>query len=119
MDLFDKMARKISFGTSLISKKTDKLIAVTEIKINISKLESEIEEDIYSLGEIVLNYYNTNNNISLNSVQGRCKEIQQKYQNLNRMQKKYHIYKGTLSCSYCGEEIDHGTRFCPNCGNRL
>jgi len=119
LDIFDKMARKISLGTSVISKKTDEFIATTEIKINISKLEGEIEDEIFSLGELVLNHYNNNNNVSLSSVQGRCKEIQRKYQELNSMQKRYCLYKGVLSCSHCNEEMEQDSRFCPNCGNRL
>ena len=120
MDFFDQISRKLSIGTNIVSKKADELIATTELKITISQLESEIEDAIMMLGETVFQYYiNNNNSMSLNEVQGRCREINRMYQELNRLKKKYYVYKGTRTCSYCGEEVEYGGRFCSSCGNKI
>jgi len=119
MDFFDKITKKVSLGTNVVSKKTDELIAAAELKMTISKMENEIEEAIYQLGENIFNSFISTNAMSTNEVQIRCKEIQRMYQNINRLQKNYNAYKGIVGCRACGSDIEDGSRFCPNCGNKI
>lgn len=119
MDFFDQVAKKISTGTSIASKKTDELIATAELKMTISKLENEIEDAIYQLGESVFNSYISSNNMSGNEIQVRCKEIQRMYKSITRLKKNYNAYKGLAGCRTCGADIEEGFRYCPSCGNRV
>lgn len=119
MDFFDQMAKKVSLGTNVVSRKTDELIAAAELKMTISKVENEIEEAIYQLGENIFNNFISTNNMSTNEVKVRCKEIQRMYQSINRLQKNYNAYKGIVGCSACGSDIENGSRYCWNCGNKI
>lgn len=119
MDFFDQMAKKISSGTNLASKKTDELIATAELKMTISKMESEIEDAIFQLGETVFNNYISSNNMPINEINIKCKEIQRMYQNITRLKRNYNVYKGVAGCNACGAYIDEGFKYCPNCGNKI
>ncbi len=119
MDFLDQMAKKISTGTNLASKKTDELIASAELKMTISKMENEIEDAIYQLGESMFNSFASNNIMSVNEIQLKCKEIQRMYKGVARLKKNYNSYKGLVGCRACGADVEEGFRYCPSCGNKL
>lgn len=119
MDFFDQVAKKISSGTNIASKKADELIAAAELKMTISRLENDIDDAIYQLGESVYNYYISNNGTPVNEIQMKCREIQRMYQSISKLRKNYNAYKGLYGCKYCGATIEEGNIYCPNCGNKI
>jgi rubrerythrin len=120
MDFFDKLADKVSVGTKKISRKTDEIIEITELKLDLKKIDEEIEEPKLYIGEVVYKYFLSNNNsMPVGQVKGKCREIQRMEAQKYRIQTRLYRIKGLTYCRFCGEEIVDEENYCPKCGRKV
>ncbi|WZL74532.1 zinc ribbon domain-containing protein [Clostridiaceae bacterium 35-E11] len=119
MDFMDKLVQKVSEGTKVLSQKTDEIIEITELKVSMKKMEADIEEIKFMIGDLVYNYYLSNNtSIPTLEIKERCKEIQRLEQEVNRIKVRVNRLRGLAYCSSCGEFLEEEENYCPKCGHR-
>lgn len=118
MDFMDKFAQKFSKGTKALSEKTEELFEITELKMNIKNIEEDIEEAKLYIGEVVYKYFKSNN-IPLDEVKEKCREIEKMYYEINNLKEKINYIRGTEYCKGCGYMLDDDEIYCPKCGHRV
>ncbi|MBF8983977.1 zinc ribbon domain-containing protein [Lutibacter sp. B2] len=120
MKFVDKLADRISEGTRTLSQKTDEIIEITELKFDMRNIEKEIKEIKLAMGEMIYEYFiSTENNMPLNQIKEKCREIQRLEKELNRMKSYVYKAKGLNYCHYCGEMVDHEEKYCSICGHKV
>ncbi|QZY56356.1 zinc ribbon domain-containing protein [Crassaminicella profunda] len=120
MDIFDKLADKVSYGTKKISQKTDEIIEITELKMDLKNIEDEIEEAKLYIGELVYKYFLANDNsMPVSQIKGKCREIQRMETQKNRVKTRLYRIKGLTYCRFCGEAIDDEENYCSKCGHKI
>ncbi|HHY90966.1 MAG TPA: hypothetical protein GX503_04800 [Clostridiales bacterium] len=120
MSWIDKWTQKLSEGTRMISKKTDELLEIAEIKLAIRDMESEIEDAKLYIGELVYQYYLNTHDLKMLSdeIKQKCTEIDEMDREINRLKKKLNFIKGNHFCRFCGEILELYERYCPYCGKK-
>ncbi|TCO70214.1 zinc ribbon domain-containing protein [Marinisporobacter balticus] len=120
MDFIDKLANKVSSGTKILSQKTDEIIEMTELNIELKNIEAYIEEEKLYIGELVYKYFLSNsNNMPIAEIKGKCGEIQRLEKEKHRMKTRLNRIKGWQYCRICGEPIEDEENFCPKCGHKI
>ncbi|QXM06320.1 zinc ribbon domain-containing protein [Crassaminicella indica] len=120
MDFLDKLADKVSSGTKKISQKTDEIIEITELKLDLKNIEDEIEEAKLYIGELVYKYFLSNDSsMPVGQIKGKCREIQRMEAQKNRMKARIYRIKGLAYCRFCGEAIDDEENYCSKCGHKI
>jgi len=104
----------------MISKKTDELLEIAEMKIAIRDMESEIEDAKSYIGELVYQYYLNTHDLKMLSdeIKQKCAEIYEMNEEINRLKKKLNLIKGNHFCKFCGEILNPHERYCPYCGKK-
>lgn len=118
MDFMEKLMTKVSEGTKVLSKKTDELLEITEIKMEIKRLEEEILEAKIFIGEMVYRNY-LGDETSTMQLREKCKEIEQMYHRIHQLTSEINEIKGIRQCSNCHMDIREYSKYCPNCGNKI
>jgi hypothetical protein len=119
MDFIDKFAKKVSESSKNLSKKTDKILELTEIKIDIKNIEDQIRENKMYIGELVCKNFDCYGKLPLSDIYEKCKEIQRMYQKINLLKERINKIKGLQYCTFCGESIDKYENYCSNCGKKI
>lgn len=120
MDFIDKLANKVSSGTRILSQKTDEIIEMTELKIELKNIEENIEEEKLYMGELVYKYFLSNNTyMPVVEIKAKCREIQRMEKEKNRMKAYLNKIRGLEYCRICGEPIEEDENYCPKCGYRI
>ena len=119
MDFLERFIDSIDRGTHALSVKTDEVIALTEMKMDISAIEGEIEDHKLYIGEIVYKYYTQEKGaMPTNEIKRRCMEIKRLERKLNMVKERMVRKRGLSYCKDCGEIIKKKENYCPKCGNR-
>ncbi|PAB56832.1 zinc ribbon domain-containing protein [Anaeromicrobium sediminis] len=119
MDFLERFIDSIGRGTHTLSVKTDEVIELTEMKMNIRGIEEEIEEHKLYIGEIVYKYYTEEKaHMPTSEIKRRCMEIRRLERKLNMMKERMVRKRGFGYCKNCGEIIKKKQNYCPRCGNR-
>lgn len=118
MDFMEQLADKVSYGTKVLSQKTDEILQMTELRININNIEREIERSKLYIGELVYKYY-LNERMPVEEIQQKCREVQNLYYKANRLKERVYTIKGLKYCVNCGESVGDDESFCPKCGKRI
>ncbi|QEK12463.1 zinc ribbon domain-containing protein [Crassaminicella thermophila] len=120
MDFMDKLAQKVSSGTRMISQKTDEIIEIAELKIDLKNIEEEIEEAKLYIGELVYKYFlSKNESMPVSAINSKCREIQRMEYEKNRIKTRLNKIKGLKYCNFCGEVIIDEENYCPKCGHKI
>lgn len=117
----DEFANKLAGTAGSLRTKTTDFIKTMDYRIEIDRLEEEIEILYMDIGEIVCQYLDSGEKVNF------AGEINNKYNKIKMLRKgirhKKHILsqtmKNTLYCKNCGEIMEEGIRFCPICGEKL
>lgn len=120
MDLLDRFIDTVSRNGYKISKKTDEVLEMTEIKMDIKSLEYEIEDHKLYIGNLVYKYYTENEaNLPSAEIKRRCIEIKKLERKLSIMKQRVVKKKGLGYCKNCGEIVKKDENYCPKCGYKV
>ncbi|MBB6216040.1 chromosome segregation ATPase [Anaerosolibacter carboniphilus] len=118
MDFMEKLVSKVSEGTKVLSKKTDELLELTELKMEIKHLEDEIEEAKLFIGEMVYRSY-LGKETGTAEMREKCSEIEQMYYKIQQLTQEVNEIRGVRLCPHCNIEIREYLNFCPSCGSKV
>jgi hypothetical protein len=118
MDFMEKLVSKVSEGTKVLSKKTDELLEVTELRMEIKNLEDEIEEAKLFIGEMVYRSY-LGKETGTAEMREKCREIEQMYYKIQQLTQEVNQIRGVRLCPHCSIEIREYINYCPSCGNKI
>ncbi len=118
MDFMEKLVSKVSEGTKVLSKKTDELLEITELKMDIKRLEDEIEDAKLFIGEMVYRSY-LGKEPGTAEMREKCREIEQMYYKIQQLTLEVNEIKGVRQCVHCDIEIKEYLNYCPGCGNKI
>ncbi len=121
MSKINSFTSKIADSAGSFKNKTEEFIRSMDSKMEIDRIENEIEELYMDIGEIICKYFDSGEKLSFNGViNEKYKRIQMlKKGILNRKRILSKAMKDTIYCENCGEIMQRGTRYCSICGNKL
>ena len=122
MNIFDKFsegAKNITEGAKLIGKKSGEILEITKIKLEILKLEREIDNNFQAIGNLVYRKYLGH------AVSNSEEEITRLCSSIRNLEKDILTFKEELEgnkiytqvCQYCHQNVPSDAKFCPSCGN--
>jgi len=112
-------AKSISEGAKTIGKKSSDLVETARLKMDISKLEKEMENNITALGNLVYLQYKGDEGLTeevdrlLLSTRSLEAEIDDFTEQIAKMHPKPPV------CAKCHEELNQNANFCCNCGTKV
>jgi hypothetical protein len=112
-------AKSISEGAKTIGKKSSDLVETARLKMDISKLEREMENNITALGNLVYLQYKGDEGLTeevdrlLLSTRSLEAEIDDITEQIAKMHPKPPV------CVNCHEELHQNVKFCCNCGTKI
>ncbi|MCT4593981.1 MAG: hypothetical protein N4A57_06925 [Anaeromicrobium sp.] len=120
MDFLERFIDSIGRGTHTLSVKTDEVIELTEMKVDIKAIEEEIENHKLYIGQIVYKYYTQEKGtMPTSEIKRICMEIRRLEKKLYMMKDKMVRKRGYTYCKGCGQIIKKKQNYCPKCGNRV
>lgn len=112
-------AKSISEGAKTIGKKSSDLVETTRLKMEISKLEKEMENNITALGNLVYLQYKGDEGLTeeVDRLLLSTKSLEADIVDLNEQIEKIHPKPPV--CPSCHEELHQNAKFCCNCGAKV
>ncbi|MDD4238251.1 MAG: zinc ribbon domain-containing protein [Desulfotomaculaceae bacterium] len=122
MEIFKKVsegARSITEGAKTIGKKSGDLVETTRLKMEISKLEKEMENNITALGNLVYMQYKGDEGLKeeIDRLLLSTRALESDIDEINDQIIK--INPKPPACANCHEELPQNVKFCPNCGTKV
>jgi hypothetical protein len=122
VEIFKKVsegAKSISEGAKTIGKKSSDLVETTRLKMEISKLEKEMENNITALGNLVYLQYKGDEGLSeeIDRLLLSTRSLESDIADINVQIEK--INPGPPVCVSCHEELPQNAKFCCNCGVKV
>ena len=122
MNLFDKFsegAKNITEGAKFLSKKSGEILETTKIKLEILKLEREIDNNFQAIGNLVYRNYLGH------TIQNSEEEITRLCLAIRDLEKDILAFRDEIDgnrsysqvCQYCRQNMPSDANFCPSCGN--
>ncbi|ACV62493.1 hypothetical protein Dtox_1636 [Desulfofarcimen acetoxidans DSM 771] len=122
MSIFDKFsegAKNITEGAKLIGKKSGEILETTKTRLEILKLEKEIDNNFQAIGSLVYKKFLGQ------EIPDSEEEITRLCSSIRDLEKDIMAYKTEIEgnrfqnqvCRYCGQNITAGANFCSSCGN--
>ncbi|WP_053957685.1 hypothetical protein [Inediibacterium massiliense] len=120
MDFLDKLADKVTSGTKILSQKTDEVIEIAELKLELKNIDKQIQAIKVSIGDIIYEYFfSKKNDMPITDIQVKCRQIQQIERERNNIKRKLNALMGLEYCSYCGIAFEEDEHYCKNCGRKV
>lgn len=101
-----------------VGRKGSELVETQKLKINIARLNAQITKDFETLGRLA--YDSAKNGTNIDDVHAAIvMAIEEKYQEIERIQAKLAQARGLLYCPKCGATNPPESQFCNRCGSNL
>ncbi|MDD4169586.1 MAG: zinc ribbon domain-containing protein [Desulfotomaculaceae bacterium] len=126
MEIFKKVGESartigggISEGAKSIGKKSSDLVGVAKLKIEVGKLEKEIENNMFALGKYVYMQYNgeEGHEEEIERLVNSTRILEEEIADIQAQIDKF--YPKTPVCSECDTELPSGANYCFMCGNKV
>ena len=122
MNIFDKFsegAKNITEGAKLLGKKSGEILEITKVKLEILKLEREINNNFQAIGNLIyrnhLGHAVPNSEEEINRL---CLSIRDLEKDILSFKEEIEGNKTyTQVCQYCNQNVPSDAKFCPSCGN--
>lgn len=118
MDFFDKIGKKASEAYKVTADKTGKIAKETKIRIEMGKLKTKINDLYEEIGKIVYESHVKNEELTNESVEELCTNIDVLSDQISLMEKECLDLKDKRKCPNCLKEIDIDNNYCPYCGTK-
>lgn len=122
MEIFKKVsesAKSISEGAKTIGKRSSELVGVAKLKLEIGKLEKEMENNITALGNLVFMQFKGEKGLEeeierlLKSTKTLEVDIAELQEQINKLHPRQPV------CPSCQTELPLNAKFCCNCGAKI
>lgn len=126
MEIFKKVgvsARTISEGISegakTLGKKSSDLMGVAKLKLEVGKLEKEMENNLSALGNLVYKQYNgeEGNQEEIERLLNSTRALEKDIAEVEAQIKK--LYPKAPVCPNCNTELPTAANYCYICGNKV
>ncbi len=121
MSKVNSLASKIVDSAGAFKNKTEEFIRNMDSKMEIDRIENEIDNLYIDIGEMVCRYLDSGEKLSIGGeITEKHKKIQiLKKGILNKKKVLTNTMRDAVYCENCGEIIQKGTRYCPFCGKNI
>lgn len=118
MAFFDDFKKSINEVSSVIVKKSEKIVEVQKLKMKKTALQSDIRKDYEVLGQVYFNQMEMTGEVDepVEEVFQRIVEAKEALEEVNGKIEK--LSKGKV-CSCCGEKSPKIVAYCPYCGTKF
>lgn len=112
---FKDFGKKIGQAAKNTAKKSEELIEIQKIKGKISKQESNINDFIKKIGEVVLAKFEAGEP-TFDEAEELCNQIMAAREEMANLEEEILELKHIRTCPSCGAENEDEVTFCPKCG---
>jgi rubrerythrin len=112
-----KLAKSISKGAEITVKKSEDLLSISRLNIEISSIEDSIEKLYIEIGEYVYKKY-CKGKFSEHELEDYFKSLNKYNKEITKFKKEIAKIKSRRDCSTCGHEISSTSKYCPICGTK-
>lgn len=118
MDFFEEavVAAKDTFNA--VCKKTEEVVSVQKIKINIASMESKLAKDYEALGRYCLESVLSDENAD-EQAKNIAEDIVNKKAEIEKAKQELYAAQGKAVCPSCGNKVEDKAKFCSSCGQNL
>ena len=109
--------KKIAAKTARdVKRKSQNMYSSAKISVSISKKESEIEEKLLEIGNLVYSAHEGIEEAAGGRVSVICSEIDELKAEIKELKIKKELLKSDKKCEVCGCKLHPEEKTCPNCG---
>lgn len=118
MKTFDDLTYKAQLLIDMAGKKSNEVIELSRLKVNRSKIKSNIDDEYKKLGSAFykIKRENYNDEDHVNSI---CDKIDKLYYDLDEIELKISNLKNTKVCKCCSHKNPTNSEYCSSCGVHL
>lgn len=117
-ELQDK-AKELGGMAREVTRKSGDLLEVTKIKYELSKLEKEMENNMYGLGSLVYQKYRGTEEMD-SEIERLCMSTAKLEEEMTFLQQQIDkLQPKVLCCPDCKNEIPDGGKYCSYCGVKV
>lgn len=121
MSVIEEIASRLADSAGSFKERTEEFVKTMDYRIEIEKMEEQIDELYMEIGEIVCRYMDAGEKLNFTGM------INDKYKKVNILKNNIINKKKTLNsslrnsafCHGCGEMVDKDSNYCPLCGKKL
>jgi chromosome segregation ATPase len=114
---FSNYAKTLSKTADIAIKKSEELLNISKINIEISSIQSSIEHLYTEIGERIYKRYEKGK-FSDHELEEYFKGINKYKKELKELKKQIYQIKDKKACKNCGAEVNSQTKYCPACGSK-
>ena len=116
MDFFENLGSKLNKVGSDASQKVKSLSAITNLKLENSKLEKSLDDMLLNLGQRYFNKFSVAPDAEFADIIENIKSCKAQIDgNLAEIRR----LNGNVICPACGAEVSSSSQFCPGCGEKM
>lgn len=118
MDTFDEALQKAKGFFDSACKKTDEIVSISKLKIELSSAENKLDKAYLALGKAQYNVLKNNNDLEplLNAL---VLDVNEKFEAVENLRKEIANQTGKGICKECGAALNVGAVFCSSCGKKV
>jgi hypothetical protein len=118
MGIFDDVVVNAKSAAESVSKKAEKLVDVSKLRINVVEISAEVNKRIQALGAYV--YENNRADLAADpEAKGIIAEIDELKAQKDSIQKELLEKKNKIQCPACGKQSADSALFCSACGSKI
>ncbi|MGV8982200.1 hypothetical protein [Clostridium sp.] len=118
MDLknnFSKITKSLSESASNVVQKSNELIAVSALNVEINNEEKKKDIIYIAIGKVVYNSFINKAELS-EEIKHKCESIIEHDEQIKIIMEKIINVKRIKQCPNCGSDMNISINFCPDCG---
>lgn len=112
----ERIISEIKNAADKVAKKSNELFEVSKVKLNISNIKSEINNNYKLLGKIVYESQKNEFSEDAEKIEEIITNIDELNEKLFELSEIISSYKNEKVCPKCGKNTDKNTVYCPSCG---
>lgn len=116
-----KFGSNVSNKANFLKNKTQEFIRNMDCRINIDRMEEEIEELYMDIGETVCQYFDAGEKLSTSGgIRDKYRRICMLKKNIRNRKKIINAnMQDSVYCDDCGEILDRRNSYCHICGRKI
>lgn len=115
MSFFDNFGKKIEDATKTAAKKSNELVEITKINVEIKSEEDKIKKVYTEIGEKVYENYNADDEV-FDGFKELYDEIESSKTKVHKLNERALEIKNIKLCNTCNEELSKDNLYCDKCG---
>ncbi len=117
MSFFNNFGKKIEDATKTAAKKSNELVEMTKINVEIKSEEDKIKKIYTDIGEKVCENYNVDDEI-FDGFEELYNRVQDSKAKIHKLNDRALEIKNIKLCNTCSEKLSEDNLYCDKCGAR-